>query len=135
MQADTITLIHKYYDYFNKQDVESFLALLDNQVIHDINQGVSEVGFEAFSHFMKRMNNAYQEKVTDLVIMTNQDGSRASAEFIIDGIYLATDSDLPKANHQPYSLRCGAFFEIKNNKIMRVTNYYNMQDWLKQVKE
>ena len=135
MQADTLTVIQTYYDCFNKQDIQSFLALLDNQVVHDINQGASEVGIEAFSQFMNRMNNAYQEKVKDLVIMANQDGSRASAEFIIDGIYLATDSDLPKANHQPYSLRCGAFFEVKNSKITRVTNYYNMQDWLKQVNE
>ncbi len=65
--------------------------------------------------------------------MINEDGSRASAEFIVEGTYLATDKELPEAKHQHYQLPCGAFFEIRNHKIMRVTNYYNLQDWLKQV--
>jgi len=27
----------------------------------------------------------------------------------------------------------GAFFEIENNVVKRITNYYNLQDWLRQV--
>lgn len=135
MHTETTALIKKYYHYFNERNVAAFLELLDENVIHDINQGTSELGKQAFSTFMDRMNQSYQETVKELVVMTTEDGSKAAAEFVIDGIYKSTDSDLPLANNQPYSLRCGAFFEINNNKIIRVTNFYNMQDWLKQVKD
>ncbi|MGD9593121.1 MAG: nuclear transport factor 2 family protein [Candidatus Berkiella sp.] len=130
---DALKLIQQYYDYFNNQDITSFLGLLDKNVVHEINQGDCEVGIEAFSLFMDKMNTAYQEKVKELSVLSNNDGSRASAEFFIEGIYLNTDQALPQAKNQKYRLRCGAFFEIKNNKITRVTNYYNMNDWLKQV--
>lgn len=128
-------LITKYYESFNHQDLTSFLSLLNEDVVHDINQGGNEIGKEAFFNFMQHMNQCYKEKVKDLVIMVSDDGKRASAEFIIEGHYLATDKGLPEATGQYYSLRCGAFFTIKNGKISRVTNYYNLNDWLKQVKK
>jgi len=130
---DSYNLIRKYYDSFNQQNMDSFFELLDTHVIHDINQGGTETGKEAFIKFMQRMNRCYQEKVTNLAIMVNIDGSRAAAEFTIEGTYLATDSGLPEAKGQRYQLPCGAFFSIKDGKIARITNYYNLNDWLKQV--
>jgi steroid delta-isomerase-like uncharacterized protein len=131
----TEKIIQRYYDYFNNRDTKSFLALLDDNVIHDINQGDREIGIEAFTAFIKRMDNAYEEKIKDIIIMTNQDGSRAAAEFTVEGVYKSSDKDLPVAQNQHYELQCGAFFEIKHDKITRVTNYYNLQDWLKQVEK
>lgn len=128
-------LIKQYYDSFNHQDMDGFLNLLSDDVRHDINQGGSEIGKEVFAKFMKRMNHSYKETVKDLVIMTNEEGSRASAEFTIEGVYLATDKGLPEAKGQRYNLPCGAFFSInQDGKISRITNYYNLQDWLNQVK-
>ena len=126
-------VIQRYYDYFNHAKMEDFLALLADDVIHDINQGGSEVGKEAFRHFMERMNRHYKEKAVELTILANESGTRASAEFFIEGTYLATDKGLPPARGQKYRLRCGAFFELKGGKITRVTNYYNLADWLAQV--
>jgi len=39
MQQDSINLIEKYYASFNDGDMTSFLNLLTDDVIHDINQG------------------------------------------------------------------------------------------------
>lgn len=128
-------LITKYYDYFNKGDMQSLVALLDENVVHDINQGEKQIGKTAFLSFMDRMNRCYKENIRDLIIMINDDGSRAAAEFIVDGAYIATDVGLPMAKNQKYSLPGGAFFAIKNGKITRVTNYYNMKDWIKQVEK
>ena len=126
-------LIQNYYSLFNSGDREAFLALLTEDVIHDINQGGSEVGVDAFRGFLQRMDRSYSEQVEELVIMTGADGARAAAEFYIVGKYLQTDEGLPPAKGQTYRLRVGAFFEIRENKIARVTNYYNLQDWLCQV--
>ncbi len=134
MQA-TKNLIMQYYDSFNKQDMQTFLGLLSDDVVHDINQGGQEIGKAAFTKFMQHMNHCYKEVAKDIVIMVSEDGKRAAAELIIEGTYLATDSGLPEANGQTYRLACGAFFSIANNKITRVTLYYNLNEWLKQVRQ
>jgi steroid delta-isomerase-like uncharacterized protein len=129
----TEALIHHYYATFNAGDREAMLGLLTDTVVHDINQGESEVGSEVFRLFLQRMDRAYHEQVEDLVVLSDATGSHAAAEFYIRGKYLQTDEGLPAANGQTYHLRVGAFFEIVKGKIHRVTNYYNLQDWLKQV--
>lgn len=129
----TETLIQSYYDAFNRKDVEGFLSLLTDDVVHDINQGGREIGKQKFREFLARMNRSYEEKIVDLFIMTNADGSRAAAEFTVLGVYLETDEGLPPAEGQRYTLPAGAFFEIRDGKVARISNTYNLTDWLKQV--
>lgn len=133
-QNETKELIQQYYDAFNQQDMERFFSLLDQDIIHDINHGHQEIGKEAFIKFMHSMNHSYKEIIKSPLIMTNEDGSRAAAEFTVEGEYLATAQGLPEARKQKYELLCGAFFSIKAGKITRVTTYYNLHDWLTQIK-
>jgi steroid delta-isomerase-like uncharacterized protein len=126
-------LIAEYYARFNAQDVEGFLALLTEDVIHDINQGGRETGRAAFAAFLARMNRCYRETITDLFILLDDSGTRAAAEFTVLGEYLATDEGLPEARGQTYRLPAGAFFEIRDGRVARVSNTYNLQDWLRQV--
>lgn len=135
MNSDSINLIQQYYTAFNNGDIDTFLSLLTDDVIHDINQGKREIGKAAFKQFMACMNHNYKEHLTDMVIMATENGSRAAAEFIVNGEYLNSDEGLPAANGQKYRLPAGAFFEIKDNKVARITNYYNLQDWIAQVEQ
>lgn len=134
MKSQTITLIQKYYNAFNRGLMKDFFAFLTEDVIHDINHGKQEIGKEAFHKFMDRMNCHYKEKVVDLIVFANDSGTRGSAEFFIEGIYLTTTEGLPLARGQKYRIRCGAFFDVDDNKISRVTNYYNLNEWLSQIK-
>ena len=111
----------------------TFLSLLTDDVIHDINQSGREMGKPAFEQFMQRMNRNYREKIVDLSITTNEAGDRAAVEFTVLGEYLATDEGLPEANGQTYRLPAGAFFAIRDGQVARVTNYYNLEDWVAQV--
>lgn len=126
-------LIQRYYDAFNAQDMDTFLELLTDDVVHDINQGERETGREPFRAFMAKMNRSYREHIVDLVILTEASGQRAAAEFTVLGEYLATDEGLPEANGQTYRLPAGAFFELRDGKVARISNYYNLQEWLRQV--
>jgi len=40
---------------------------------------------------------------------------------------------LPAASGQNHVLPGGAFFDIRDGRISRVSNYYNLRDWLTQV--
>jgi steroid delta-isomerase-like uncharacterized protein len=133
MNSDTQSLIREYYAAFNAGDMQRFLGFLHEQVAHDLNQGGREIGREAFGRFMQRMNRCYREQIVHLVVMTGEDGQRAAAEFVVLGEYLQTDEGLPAANGQKYQLPGGAFFDVADGKITRVTNYYNLQEWLRQV--
>jgi steroid delta-isomerase-like uncharacterized protein len=132
-REQSLDLITRYYAAFNSGDREAFLRLLDDEVNHDINQGGTETGLEAFRKFLERMDRNYKEQVCELQVFASEDGSRGAAEFFIEGTYVNTDEGLPKATGQTYYLRVGAFFEIRSGKVSRITNYYNLQDWLKQV--
>jgi len=127
------TLIENYYQAFNNGDMDTFLSLLTDDVVHDINQGAREQGKAAFAKFMQKMNHHYREQLENIVVMVNADGSRAAAEFVVLGEYLNTDEGLPEANGQTYRLPAGAFFDIRDGKVARITNYYNLGDWIAQV--
>lgn len=134
MRAKTEKLIRDYYAAFNRGDMDTFVGLLAGNVAHDVNQGGRETGKAKFRRFMVRMNKNYRERLANIKIVASADGKHAAAEFVVNGTYLATDAGLPKAKGQKYKLPGGAFFDVKRGKIARITNYYNLQDWLKQIR-
>ena len=127
-------LIQKYYDSFNHQNIEGMLSCLNQDVIHDVNEGDSEVGVEAFRKFLDRMNVHYKEHLTNMVIMADETGRTGCARFTVEGEYLKTDGGLPPARGQRYSIPAVGIFEIENQKIKRVTTYYNLKKWIEAVK-
>jgi steroid delta-isomerase-like uncharacterized protein len=129
----TADLITRYYAAFNAHDWAGMLACVDDDLRHDVNEGQSRGGKARFREFITHMDRCYDERLENIVVMTNADGSRAAAEFIVHGRYKATDGDLPPARGQSYVLPAGAFFEIEGGKITRVTTRYNLTDWIGQV--
>ncbi len=127
-------LVLAYYAAFNRGDHEAMLALLADDVAHDLNQGPRETGRGAFAAFMARMDRCYREQLRDIVVMATADGARAAAEYVVHGEYLADDEGLPPARGQRYVLPGGAFFDIRDGRIARVSNYYNLTEWLAQVR-
>ncbi|WP_216324720.1 ketosteroid isomerase-related protein [Deinococcus aestuarii] len=132
-QAATLDLVRRYYAAFNAGNAEGMLALLADDVRHDVNEGGTQTGVDAFRAFLNRMDAHYRERAEELVVMATPDGTRAAAEFVIHGEYLKTDADLPEARGQTYVLPVGAFFEVRGGRIARVTNLYNLADWSRQV--
>ena len=131
--SDAIALIQRYYDAFNRGDWAAMLDCLTDDVAHDLNQGGREHGREAFRAFLARMQRSYREQLRDVVVMATQDGRRAAAEYVVHGTYLVADEGLPAAHGQSYVLPGGAFFELDERGITRVSNYYNLPDWIAQV--
>lgn len=126
--------VARYFEAFNRGDVDGMLACLTEDVAHHVNEGEVRLGKEVFAAFCAHMSRCYAETLTDMVIMMQLDGTRAAAEYVVNGTYLQTDEGLPEANGQTYTLPAGSFFDLRAGKIARVTTYYNLADWTRQVR-
>lgn len=126
-------IVERYFAAFNAGDTSGMLALISDKVEHHVNQGELRSGRAAFAEFCSHMGVSYREALHDIVVFVNDDGTRAAAEFIVEGEYLQTDPGLPEARGQRYRLPAGSFFEIENGRITRITTYYNLKDWIAQV--
>jgi len=133
MPAITHDLLTRYYQALNERDRKACLELVSDDVLLDINQGAREVGRKAFDAFLERTQRCYRENIEDLVILGEPSGRRAACEFTLNGEYLATDDGLPDAFGQRYRLAAGAFFEIRGDRIARISHYFNLPEWLAQV--
>jgi steroid delta-isomerase-like uncharacterized protein len=125
--------LQAYFEAFNAGDIDGMVACLTEDVEHHVNQGGVRRGREAFRAFSEHMARCYSERLVNLVTMLSEDGSRGAAEFTVRGAYLATDAGLPEARGQTYTLPAGTFFAFRDGRIARVTNCYNLKDWIAQV--
>ncbi|SLN26231.1 SnoaL-like domain protein [Falsiruegeria litorea R37] len=129
--------VKRYFTAFNAGDVDTMLDCLSDDVAHHVNEGQIRAGREKFADFCAHMSRCYKEELTDMVVFEATEdhggGTRASAEYIVNGTYLETDAGLPEATGQTYRLPAGSFFDLRDGKITRVTTYYNLADWVKQV--
>ncbi|MFN6978504.1 MAG: nuclear transport factor 2 family protein [Gemmobacter sp.] len=130
-------LIARYYAAFNAEDAAGMLACVTDDVEHRVNEGGIRRGRALFADFCAHMGVSYRERLEDMVILVAEDGSRAAAEFTVHGRYLVTDPGLPsgvtEARGQAYVLPAGAFFTLRDGRIARVSTFYNLADWIRQV--
>lgn len=129
MNMEAIDIVKSYYDRFNRGDWEGMRALLHQNIRHEPNQGEPRVGLDRFEEFQQHMEKCYQETLTDLVFFSEPEGKRVAVEFVVNGIYKATDEGLPEARGQKYVLPAAAFLEVKESRITRITTYYNLPLW------
>ena len=126
-------IIQTYFDAFNTDEVDGMLSCLTDDVAHHVNEGDIRVGKGKFTDFCAHMNACYREQLTDMVIFEAEGGTRAAAEFVVNGTYVATDDGLPEARGQTYRIPAGSFFDVRDGRISRVTTRYNLRDWIAQV--
>ena len=129
----SLQTIQQYYECFNQKNWQGMLSLLHPEVRHESNQGDVRIGIDKFTDFLKKMDECYEEQLTDMVFFTESSNQRIATEFTVNGIYKKADDDLPPAHNQRYVLPAAAFLELKEGKISRVTTYYNLTLWLELV--
>lgn len=124
-------LMRDYVDAFNRHDAKGMLATLSDDLVHEINEGETQVGLENFRAFKDHMDECYREQLVEVVYFAN--GNRGAIEFICEGEYIKTDEGLPEAKGQKYAIRAAAFFEESDGKLSRVTSYYSLKGWIEAV--
>lgn len=126
-------LIRRYYDAFNVGDTDAMLALVSDDVEHRPNESEPRIGRDKFAEFNGHMSDSYGERLEDMTIFASPDGHRGAAEFTVHGTYRDTAPGLPEAKGQTYILPAGSFFQMADGRITRITTFYNLADWVRQV--
>ena len=129
----TAALILRYVAARNRGDIDGMLDCLSDDIAHDVNNGKREIGKPAFRAYLQKLLQHYREEIRDVVVMSVDDGTRAAAEFSVQGVYQADDAGLPPARGQRYTLPAGAFFAINQGKIARITHYRNQHEFSAQL--
>lgn len=129
----SLEIAERYYQNFNSKNWDGMLALLHPEIRHEANQGDVRTGLEKFAEFLQKMDESYEETLTDMVFFTEPSGTRIAVEFVVNGIYKKGEEGLPEAYGQNYVLPAAAFLELKEDKISRVTTYYNLPLWIELV--
>lgn len=133
MSTDVRDLLQGYFNALNERDIRACLARVSDELILQPNQGFTEHGRNAFAGFLERQLHCYREVLEPLVILVDPQGRHAACEYRVSGEYLATDDGLPEACGQRYEMRVGAFFDIRDGLISRISLHFNLPDWLAQV--
>lgn len=132
-QTRALATMRAYYEALDRHDPAAVVALLDDDVVHELNQGPREVGKTAFREFLQRMEYCYHEQLVDIRILCSADGTHAAAEYTVIGEYVADDIGMPPARNQRYRMPGAAFFALREGRICRVSDHYNLQEWFSQV--
>lgn len=133
LKSSSEDLIRKFFKHLNAEEWREASLLLSDQILHDINQGPRVIGREPFLKYLVETARYYKEVVSDVFVLSSEDGSRGSAEFYVHGEYLKTHGLLPKAHGQRYEGFHGVFFEIEDQQISRFSHYFNYQSFLEQL--
>ncbi len=131
--AATLDIVKEYYKRFNAKNFSGMLELVSDDIRHEPNQGEPRLGKALFTEFLKKMDTAYEETLSDMVFFVAENGEKIATEFTVNGIYKVADEGFPAAHGQKYVLPAAAFLEVKQDKITRVTTYYNLELWVKLV--
>lgn len=127
----TRQIVEAYYSAFNAKDYSTMLSLVDENIVHEPNQGIAREGKQLFEKFVHHMDECYNEQLKDMLYFEAQDNnSEAAVRFVVHGEYLKGEAGLPEAKGQSYILPAAAFLSVQNGKITKISTFYNLEEWI-----
>ena len=60
------------------------LALVNAEIKHKRNQGKERIGIELFTAFLQKMDESYEEALTEFVLLGEPNNSRVTSEFVVN---------------------------------------------------
>ncbi len=122
-----------YYNAFNNKAWSRMAGLVHPDVLHFPNNNSLRTGRSAFLEYVQSNARRYDEWLTSFTYFANEAERKIAIEYVVNGKYIGNAPGFPPAHGQSYVLPGGAFFDVKDKLIYRISTYYNSHDWLDQV--
>ena len=119
-RTETERLIADFLSALNARDMEALTALVGRDVVHDAPDGQRSVGAEALREGLFRQAAQSEETIADIVVMSDESGMHAAAEFTRRGIQHAAAAE-PGVEGRRYAMRDALLFEVDGGRITRVS--------------
>jgi steroid delta-isomerase-like uncharacterized protein len=123
---------------FNSHDVDKILSLYtDDCIVEDVAKGKVYHGMQEF----KKYNNDYFAAFPDARLEFKIDirlGDWAAYEWVMTGTHrgiLPASKNMPEMSptNKKFSIRGATISQIRNDKVIRETNYYDMASFMMQL--
>ena len=89
------------------------LALVNAEIKHKRNQGKERIGIELFTAFLQKMDESYEEALTEFVLFGEPNNSCITAEFVVNGRIKKADEDASFGSGTFIYLACWRIFRNK----------------------
>ena len=89
------------------------LALVNAEIKHKRNQGKERIGIELFTAFLQKMDESYEEALTEFVLFGEPNNSCITAEFVVNGSIKKADEDASVGSGTFIYLACWRIFRNK----------------------
>src|SRR5687768_13165604 len=100
-----IEVVKKYYEAYNKGDVDAQVAIMTDKFRHEPNQGEISVGKEKYASYAKDLKQYVNEKCLNVEYFASaKNPSHVIAEYVVEGKYVKSMEGYPKAANQKYKL-------------------------------
>ena len=123
--SDLATLVRRYVDRYNLNDVDGMLDCCADDVVFETvsNPGgsIRLTGKDEMREVIEATTRAFRERRHELVSIL-VDGERAAAETVFSGVAAAELGQYVRPGEH-VSIRGATMFELKDNKLSRICDY------------
>jgi steroid delta-isomerase-like uncharacterized protein len=132
MVNSTESLIKESLVAMNSHDIEKFLTFYTDDCVYEdmaigkVNHGKEEI--RAF--FTTMLVQSPDVKIEEKSIFTT--GNWAAGEFVLTGTNTGDTPEIP-ATGKSFSIRAASIFQLRDGRICRQSDYWNMASFLQQL--
>lgn len=123
--SDVATLVRRYVDRYNSNDVDGMLECCADDVVFETvsNPGgsIRLNGKDEMREVIEATTRAFRERRHEVVTIL-VDGERAAAETVFSGVAAAELGQHVRPGEH-VSIRGATMFELKGNKLSRICDY------------
>jgi steroid delta-isomerase-like uncharacterized protein len=125
-------VVRDFYAAYGRRDVEAMMSLVSDDIVEDLSGIGLVTGAQDEREFLSGLLAAFPDLVTEVTRVIAV-GDLVAVEWHRSGTFSGTPWRGLPASGKPFVLRGGAFLVVSDNKITRITGYYDTADFARQI--
>jgi steroid delta-isomerase-like uncharacterized protein len=125
IMSDVATLVRRYVERYNSNDVDGMLDCCSDDVVFETVQNpggaMKLAGKDSVREVLEATTRAFRERRHELVRLI-VDGERAAAETVFSGVAAAELSETVRPGDH-VSIRGATIFELRGDRLARICDY------------
>jgi steroid delta-isomerase-like uncharacterized protein len=125
-------VVSSFYDAYARRDIEAMMSHVSDDIVEDLSGIGLVTGAEQEREFLTGVLAAFPDLATEVTRMLAC-GDVVAAEWRRHGTFSGAPWRGLPASGKPFAFRGGAFLEVHDQKITRITGYYDTAEFARQI--